>query len=395
MKCPRLFLASLIVLSSTPGIADPVVNTLKPFVDDHVLAGAVTLVASRDRVLEVGTIGFADIAERKPMTADTLFWIASMSKPIAATAVMMLVDEGRISLDDPVSKYLPGFLGQKVLAEQTADREVLRLPVHPPTIRNLLSHTSGLVAVTPLEGHVDLLSLAENVTSYPMLPLRFEPGSRYEYSNAGINTAARIVELVSGNSYPEFLQTRIFGPLRMTDTTFWPTPEQLRRLAKSYKLTAEGAGLEETPINQLTYPLSDPRRGACPAGGLFSTAEDMSRFCRMILGGGEFEGHRYVSAASVQTMTSTQTGDLPIAGGDWLGYGFGWSTFRKDHGPTPAGSFQHGGAYNTLMRIAPSRGRIGILMVQHQHIPVEIQEKMWSAFYTAAYAAGDQPSAQP
>jgi CubicO group peptidase (beta-lactamase class C family) len=367
----------------------PVAQAIQSAVDHQVLAGAVTLVSTRERVLDVGAVGYSDMAARRPMTADSLFWIASMTKPITAAAIMLLVDEGRLGLDDPVSKYLPMFLGQQVVEEQTSAQETLRRPRRPITIRNLLSHTSGLTPRTPLEiPHVDRLSLAENVTSYPMLPLRFEPGSRYEYSNAGFNTAGRIVELVGGMPFDEFLRRRLFGPLGMTDTTFWPSKAQMERLAKSYRLVAGGTGLEEIAIDQLSYPLTDRRRGVCAAGGLFSTAADMGRFCQLILGGGVYQSHRYLAEASVRSMTTTQTGDLITTGGRDFGYGLGWQTFRRDHleAAATAGSFQHGGAYNTLMRIDPAQGRIGILMVSNQHLAVAAQDQIWSAFYTAVHA---------
>ena len=159
----------------------------------------------------------------------------------------------------------------------------------------------------------------------------------------------------------------------MKDTTFWPDSGQLARLAKSYR--AAGAGLEEIPIDQLSYPLSDRGRGASPAGGLFS-------------GGGLLGGRRYVSESSVATMTATQTGDLPTSGGAEFGYGFGWQTFRKAQGGATAGSFQHGGAYNTLMRIDPARGLIGILLVSNSHLPDETQAGMRRAFSTAVNALG-------
>ena len=242
------------------------------------------------------------------MRTDALFWIASQSKPMTATALMMLVDEGKVNVDDPVEKYLPEFKGQWVKAEQDTEHVLLKKPAHPITVKNVLSHTSGLPFSSPLEQPtLDLLPLAARVRSYAMLPLEFEPDSKYQYSNAGINTAGRIIEVVSGMPYAQFLDQRLFQPLGMKDTTFWPNPEQVRRLAKSYKPNAAKTDLEETTITQLRYPLTDRTREPMPAGGLFSTAADVARFCQMILNGGVLNGKRYLSEAAVKQMTSRQT----------------------------------------------------------------------------------------
>ena len=174
-------------------------------------------------------VGWADVAAGMPMREKKLFWIASQSKPITATALMMLVDEGKVKLDDPVEKYLPEFKDQWLAVEQDKDHILLKKPKHPITVRNILSHTSGLPFKSALEQPtLDLLPLRVAVRSYAMTPLQFEPGSKYQYSNAGINTAGRIIEVVSGMPYEEFLDKRLFEPLGMKDTTFWPNEEQQR-----------------------------------------------------------------------------------------------------------------------------------------------------------------------
>jgi CubicO group peptidase (beta-lactamase class C family) len=248
---------------------------LQPFVDGHTLAGATTAVASKDKLLSLEAVGYADVAAKKPMRTDSLFWIASMSKPIAATALMMLVDEGKVKLDDPVEKYLPEFKGQMVVAEQDENHVLLKKPVHPITVRNVLSHTSGLPHMLQVEQKIDALPLRDAVLIYALTPLKFQPDSKYEYSNAGINAAGRIVESVGGMPYEEFLEKRLFGPLGMKDTTFRPNAAQLERLAKSYRAVADRPGLRETTISLLTYPLDAPNRFPSPAGGLFSTASDV------------------------------------------------------------------------------------------------------------------------
>jgi CubicO group peptidase (beta-lactamase class C family) len=340
--------------SAAPSTA--IVAALKPFVDSHSLAGAVTLVADKDKVLSLDAVGFADVAAKKPMRPDALFWIASQSKPITATALMMLVDEGKVHLDDPVAKYLPEFKGQWLAAYQDKDLQVLKKPKRPVTVRDVLRHTSGMPFASAMEQPtLDRLPLRDAVRSYALTPLQSEPGSKYQYSNAGINTAGCIIEVVSGMPYEVFMDKRLFGPLGMKDTTFWPSEEQLSRLAKAYGPNADKSGLAETTIGQLRYPLSDRKRQPMPAGGLFSTAADVGRFCQMVLGGGVYQGKRYLSEATVKEMTRKQTGD-DIK----VGYGLGWST---------GGTFGHGGAMATNMTIDPKRGLIYVWLVQHAGFP--------------------------
>jgi CubicO group peptidase (beta-lactamase class C family) len=280
-----------------------------------------------------------------------------MSKPITAAALMILVDEGKVNVDDPVEKYLPEFKGQWLAALQDKDNVLLRKPKHPITVRNVLSHTSGLPFRSAMEQPtLDGLPLRVAVASYAMTPLTFEPDSNYAYSNAGINTAGRIIEVVSGMPYEDFLDKRLFAPLGMNDTTFWPSEEQLTRLVKAYKPNADKTGLEETTVGQLTYPLNNRKRYPMPAGGLFSTAADVGRFCQMVLNGGTCEGKRILSEESVKQMTSKQTGDAVKAG-----YGFGWSTGGDTCG--------HGGAFSTDMTIDRKQQLVLVYMVQHAGYP--------------------------
>ena len=367
----RLFAAlSAAALIPSPLLAAPdgLVAALQPYVNRHELAGAVTLVASKEKILDLEAIGYADIGAKKTMTTDCLFWIASMSKPIAAVALMMLVEEGKVTLDDPVQKYLPRF-DPKIMGVTSDDAHVLlEQPHHPITVRNLLSHTSGITFRSSLETPtLDAFPLATRVESYSLEPLMFEPGSDWSYSNAGINTVARIIEVVSGISYETFLQKRLFDPLHMNDTTFWPTNIQLNRLAKSYKPNEARTDLEETPITQLRYPLSDRKnRYALPAGGLFSTARNLARFCQMLLSGGVYDGKRYLNPASIREMARNQVIESARKNIAELepsdGYGLGWFT-------SASGAFDHRGAYSTGMRIDPRRGLITIWLVQHADFP--------------------------
>ena len=303
---------------------------LQPFVDKHQLAGAVVLVADKDKVLDTEAVGYANVAAKKPMRTDCLFWIASQSKPITAAALMMLVDEGKVKLDDPVEKYLPEFRGQMLVANRDNEHVLLRKPKHPITVRNVLSHTSGLPFKSPIETpRLDLLPLEYRVRSYAMVPLDFEPDTRNAYANAGINTAGRIIEVVSGMPYEKFLDQRLFQPLGMKDTTFWPSGERLQRLAKAHRPGKNG--LEECQIDQLTYPLDDPKRQPMPAGGLFSTAADVSLFYRMLANNGALAGRRFLSEQAVRDMTTPQPGNP--------NYGLGMGVNPEQFG--------HGGAYAT------------------------------------------------
>ena len=345
----------LLIGFSLPAAEPSVSIALQPFVENGSLAGAVTVVANKDKVLSLETVGFMDVGAKQAMKTDSLFWIASMSKPITGTALMLLVDEGQVKLDDPIEKYLPEFKELQVAVANSAE---LKKPSRLVTVRDVMSHTSGMPFKSAKEQPtLDGLSLKVAVLSYAATPLQSEPGAKYQYSNAGINTGARIIEVVSGMSYEDFMDQRLFKPLGMKDTTFWPNEEQVSRLAKPYKPSADKTKLEETTISQLTYPLSKrDNRYPMPAGGLFSTGADVATFCRMLLNGGELNGKRYLSEAAIKTMISKQTGDAVKDG-----YGIGWST----NGMT----FGHGGALATNMTIEPQRGLITVWLVQHAGFP--------------------------
>lgn len=335
-------------------------SVLNPFVKKSELAGAVAIVADKDKLLQTATVGFADVQAKEPMKADSIFWIASQTKPMTAVAVMMLVDEGKIALDDAVERYLPEFKNQMVIVDKDKDEPVLGRPNHPTTIRETLSHMSGLpFKSVQEEPTLDGLPLAEAVQSYAITPLQTQPGTHYQYSNAGINTAARIIEVVTGEKYEDFMYKRLFEPLGMKDTTFWPNDEQVKRVAKSYRPDAAKTGLEEFRIGQLTYPLNDrTRRYPMPAGGLFSTAQDTMKFCQMMLNRGEFVGHKFLSPAAFNELTKRQTpatvkesyGLGFSVGGDWFG---------------------HGGAHATNMEVHLDKGLAVVWMVQHAGFPGE------------------------
>ena len=317
------------------------------------------------------------------MRPDTIVWIASMTKPVTGTAVMMLVDEGKLSVDDPVEKHLPE-LGNLRLSDGTPAKI---------TIRQLLTHTSGMGEISPDESR-RCKTLEDAVKIYAEKPVQFAPGSKWSYCQSSINTAARIVEVVSGQSFPEFLEKRLFGPLGMKDTTFYLTEEQLPRLAKSYKRTEDGA-LEET-ANFLLAGKRATDRDRFPAanGGLFSTAPDYARFCRMVLRGGELDGRRYLKPESVAYMSGVLTGDLTTGFTPGNGWGLGWCVVREPQGKTAAlssGSFGHGGAYGTQAWIDPKKDAIYILMVQRANFPNADASDVRGAFQQAAAKALANP----
>ena len=218
---------------------------------------------------------------------------------------------------------------------------------------------------------MDLFPLVARVRSYAMTPLQYEPSGGYQYSNAGINTAARIIEVVSGRSFENFLDEKLFKPLGMKDTTFWPTEEQVARIAKSYRPGPNRKGLVETTIGQLHYPLTDrKKRFPMPAGGLFATAQDIAAFYRMLLNDGELNGRRYLTKDAVREMSRRQTSeDLKQS------YGFGLSV-----GPN---HFGHGGAYSTNTTADRETGIILVWLVQHAGFPGQ-GAKAQNAFKQAA-----------
>ncbi|MBX7103712.1 MAG: beta-lactamase family protein [Gemmataceae bacterium] len=296
-----------------------------------------------------------------------MFRIASMTKPITAAGIMILVDDGKIAVDDPLEKHLPEFRGLMLVTSKTKDKITLGKPTRPPTIRDLLTHTSGITSAWPA-GLAEVWSkrdktLAEVVMAVSQRPLDFEPGSQWRYCNPGMDTLGRVIEVVSGQSYEAFLASRIFGPLKMTDTVFYPTPIQQARSAKTYDR-------KEGRLVEVPFPLFGPTDGAkypAPAGGLYSTAGDLSRFYRMMLHRGTLDGVRILSEGAVAAMTSIHTGDLKPGFVDGMGFGFGWGVVREPKGVTASlspGSYGHGGAFGTQAWLDPVRDSFTILLIQ-------------------------------
>ncbi len=384
MNVPSMKFATVSLFVACAGLtahaqppAKSIADSLQPFVENHTIAGAVTLLADKDKILSLDTVGYADVAAKTPMRPDNLFWIASMTKPVTATAVLMLQDEGKLSVDDPVAKYLPELADLK-----TPDGKPAGL-----TLRHLLTHTSGMGEATSQESRA-AKTLADLIPSFAKKPLQFAPGTKWQYCQSGINSLGRIVEVVSGQPFPDFLQRRLFEPLGMKDTTFYPTHEQLARLAKSYKAT--DGKLEETTIFILDG--HDPTaRDRYPAanGGLFSTAQDYGRFCQMLLNDGSFGGRQFLKPASVKLMNTIQTADLKTGFTEGNGWGLGCCVVRKPQGVSAVlspGTFGHGGAYGTQAWIDPVKQVIYVLMMQRSNFPNSDASNVRRAFQEAAAA---------
>lgn len=318
-------------------------------------AGIVTLVARRGRVIHLSANGKADLAGGRDMAKDSLFAIASMTKPITAAAVMIAVDEGKLKLDDPVSKYIPAFKETKVKKDKA-----LVKPQREITVRDCLKHTNGLES-----DQRNLGTLAETADKFAQLDLVFEPGSKWLYG-PGLSVSGRVLEVATGISFEQFLNERILQPLEMHQTTFRPSDEQKKRLAHLYQPTEDKKNIEPGK-----HWLFDPVAADIPnpSGGLFSTAGDLVRFYQMVLNGGELNGKRILSAASAKEMTSLQTGELAtVALGVGWGLGFSMVPYpRAANISLSPGSYGHGGAFGTQGWIDPEREMIFILMIARQN----------------------------
>jgi CubicO group peptidase (beta-lactamase class C family) len=353
-------------------------------IDQKRIAGVVTLVARRGHIVWLKAQGMQDREASKPMQTDSIFRICSMTKPITSLAVMMLYEEGHFTLDDPISKYLPEFKDPKVLVKPTSGKTYTIPATREITIRNLLTHTSGLTYPwNPELGQMykdaniahGLLqydgTIEENVKRLAALPLLFNPGERFEYS-LGIDVLGRLVEVVSGKSLDEFFKTRIFEPLGMKDTEFYVPDAKVDRLATAYTWYPE-KGLSRFPDQPITeggtftysadYPYRGPKKLYSGGGGLCSTAADYLRFCQMMLDGGKVKDTRLVSRKTVDLMTHDQLGK---AGPDQaFGLGFGISGVKSPLSELGSpGEYGWGGFFYTEFVIDPKEETITIFMGQ-------------------------------
>jgi CubicO group peptidase (beta-lactamase class C family) len=370
-----IFLPLSFALAQTTASLDSIPARMHDMIVANEVPGAVTVVATRDSVLRMNAQGWADPEHKSFMRVDSIFWIASMSKPITAIAVLMLMEDGKLSLDDPIAKYVPELAGQK-----TADGKTPRI-----TLRHLLTHTSGMGEATDDESKT-ARTLSDLIPVFASKPLAFEPGSKWQYSQSGILTLGRIIEIVSGFPFEVFLRKRIFDPLGMKDTTFYLSEAQMPRWVIPAK--REGEQLVPAGIG-LLYGHPPTWRGHYPASnsGLFSTARDYARLAQMLLNSGVLDGRRYLTAESVRMMSTVQTGDMVTGFTPGNGWGLGVGIVRQPQGVTAMlspGTFGHGGGYGTQFWIDTKRGVALIMMIQRSNFKNADESPVRLAFQKAA-----------
>jgi CubicO group peptidase (beta-lactamase class C family) len=353
---------------------------MKEYVDSGKTAGVVTLVARHGRVAAFDTAGYQDLESKTPMKRDTIFRIASNTKPITCAGVMALVDEGRISVLDPVEKYLPEFKGLKVnpCGTRGGINCASVTPARPINILDLMTHTSGLPGAAAAGGTAPN-TLAESVARVARTTLLFEPGTEWNYSNIGIAALGRVIEVVSGQAFEKFLAERIFQPLAMRDTFFFVPAEKESRIASVY--TYETDGLKRATLQRAKFP--------APEGGLFSTANDLARFHQAMLNKGTLDGERVLSAAAVEAMTTSQTGSIKAGFAPGVGHGFGFEVVRENLGTyrySSIGTFVKGGAYRTYAAVDPSKDLVAIILMQRTNGGGDVADEINSFLAMAAAA---------
>jgi CubicO group peptidase (beta-lactamase class C family) len=346
---------------------------MQQFVDKGTAAGIVTLVARHGHVAALDAVGFTDLETKQKMKIDNIFQIHSMTKPIVAMAAMILAEEGKLRVGDPVEKYLPEFRGQWVAESKSAEGMSLRRPARAVTLRDLMTHTSGMStnppeAIKELHGALHK-TLAEVVLVESQQPLDFDPGTKWQYSNTGIAALARVIEVVSGVSFERFLDTRIFQPLGMKDTFIFPPKEKYDRMPTAYILKDGKPGkYTADPLGEGVMKFREGAKYPLPEGGLYSTASDLYVLYQMMLNKGQVNGVRILSPASVEAMTRVHTGDLTTSQ-PGAGWGLGWFVIKDASGtlsPLSPGTYGHGGRYGTFCFIDPQKDLIGIFMIHRE-----------------------------
>ena len=347
-------------------VSPAVRNAVEPFIEAGEISGAVTLVAREGKTVSFEAMGVSDLETGRPMRRDDMFWIASMTKPMVGVAAMILADEGKLNIHDDVEKYLPEFKDLWMVAEQSDSVIMLKRPSRKITLLDVDTHTAGIGRVEEPRPHT---TLAELVAMVSQRPLEFEPGSRWKYSTTGTHVLGRVVEVVSGRRFEVFLRERLFVPLGMKDTTFFPPKKDVKRIAKSYVKNKETSELEETEVSFVKGNLWDTGRTVKPGGGLFSTAEDLRRFYQMMLNKGVWEGKRILSETAVGELTRTQTGEIKTGFTEGMSWGIKFQVVKEPQGVTARlnpGTFGHGGAYATQSWADPVNHTIYILMIQRR-----------------------------
>lgn len=352
-------------------------------IDDKRIAGAVTLVMRHGQVAFFKAQGMADRESAKPMQRDSIFRICSMTKPITSVAAMILYEEGRFLLDDPLSKYLPEFKDMKVLVKPSAGKPYTIPVTREITIRDLMRHTSGLTyhwnpdlgpmyneakvahGLLPYDG-----TIADSVKSLATVPLLYNPGEHFEYS-LSVDVLGRLIEVLSGKPLDEFFRTRIFEPLAMQDTSFYPPDAKVPRIATAYTYY-DGKGLNRFPdtpivegptIYSADYPYRGPKKLFAGGAGLVSTAMDYARFCQMMLSGGKLGNTRILSRKTVELMSHDQLGKIGPDMGFGLGFGISGIKAPLDELGSP-GAFGWGGFFYTTFSIDPKEDLIVVFMAQ-------------------------------
>lgn len=369
--------------------------------------GGVTLVVHDDRVVDVRSYGHRDLARRDPMREDAIFRVYSMTKTVTSVAVLMLVEQGKVALDDPIGKHLPELAGLKVLAGGSAELPELRTPARPVTIRHLLTHTAGFAAGLPGDTVASaLLERADThgaqdlrgfVARLARVPLAADPGTRFGYDGAATEVLARLVEVASGHDFDAFVRTRILDPLRMRDTGFEVPASQRHRIADLTRMGDDGRLALDASRSAQTpgVRLNDYASGA---GGLYSTAHDWARLCRMLLDGGTLDGATLLKRETVDTMLANQLTmlDPPVHQFSAAeGFGFGGYVVRDialRGEPGSVGQFGWSGAASTMFTIDRKQRMAVILLLQHlprEDLPQGVRDlpRVAKQVRTLAYAA--------
>ncbi|MEO8592615.1 MAG: serine hydrolase domain-containing protein [Candidatus Solibacter sp.] len=336
---------------------------MKEFVDAGNTAGVVTLVARHGHVASLDAVGFQNLESKTPMKTDSIFRIMSVTKPVTCAGVMVLVDQGRLSLLDPVEKFIPEFKGIRVNPCGTRNGFDCQLtPAQRPfTVLDLMTHTSGLGEAGGGRGGATPNSRAELIaTSAQRMNLIFQPGTAWSYTNFGIGVLGRIIEVASGKSFDDFMAERILSPLGMKDTSFDVPAAKAGRVATVY--TTENGKL--TPLDR-----SQIRSGgiSSPDSGLLTTAADLARFLQMMLNKGRLNGRTVLSAAAVETMTVSHTGTLAAGYTPGNGQGFGFEVVREPLGMfryASIGTFEKAGFYRTYVWGDPAKDLLGVILMQ-------------------------------
>ena len=354
-------------------------------VSSNQVPGLVAMVVKDGKIVYHSAKGMADVASGQAMAKDQIFRIASQTKAITSTAVMMLWEEGKFKLDDPISKYIPEFANPQVLAGfRYSDTTFTTKPsTKEITIRHLLTHTSGIgygvidgneqmKMIYGKAGIVDLyttrdVKISDNIKKLAKLPLHHEPGAKFTYSE-GLDVLGYLIEIVSGMPFDQFLQTRIFAPIGMTNTGFYLNETQGEKLVTIHRKVNNQWESFPTTFYDPNYPKTGAKTFFSGGAGLSSTAEDYAKFLQMYLNGGSYNGTQFLSSTTIQTIMSNQVGDLLGNGGKDYGLAFGLvDTIGVAQGGIGSlGTFDWGGYFNTQYFADPVTKTIGILMKQTQ-----------------------------